>query len=58
MPRLLPHSPISAEPSNRTYVARLAWVDRAKGIAILLVVLHHVIQFSAELQWASDDVPG
>ncbi len=56
MPRPLPHSPISAEPSSRTYVTRLAWVDRAKGIAILLVVLHHVIQFSAELQWASDEV--
>lgn len=37
-------------------MARLEWVDRAKGIAIGLVVLHHVIQFSAELQWASDDV--
>jgi fucose 4-O-acetylase-like acetyltransferase len=56
MPRLLPHSPISADPGNRTYVTRLAWVDRAKGIAIGLVVLHHVIQFSAELQWASETV--
>ena len=41
--------------ANR-HVTRLAWVDRAKGIAILLVVLHHVIQFSADQQWASDDV--
>ena len=37
-------------------MTRLAWVDRAKGIAILLVVLNHVVQFSAELQWASDEV--
>ena len=37
-------------------MTRLAWVDRAKGIAILLVVLHHVIEFSADLRWASDDV--
>jgi uncharacterized membrane protein YcfT len=38
-----------------TQVTRLAWADRAKGIAILLVVLHHVIQFSADQQWASAD---
>ncbi|MCT7661921.1 acyltransferase family protein [Mycobacterium deserti] len=37
-------------------MTRLAWVDRAKGIAILLVVLHHVIQFSADQQWASHQV--
>jgi fucose 4-O-acetylase-like acetyltransferase len=35
-------------------VTRIAWVDRAKGIAILLVVLHHAIQFSAYEQWASE----
>ena len=50
--------PFSSVPTwKRTrHVTRLAWVDRAKGIAILLVVLHHVIQFSADQQWASDDV--
>jgi uncharacterized membrane protein YcfT len=37
-------------------VTRLAWADRAKGIAILLVVLHHVVQFSGDQQWASANV--
>lgn len=33
-------------------------MDRAKGIAILLVVAHHVVQFSAEQRWASEEVAG
>lgn len=37
-------------------MTRIGWVDRAKGIAILLVVLHHAIQFSAHQQWASETV--
>ncbi len=37
-------------------MTRHAWVDRAKGIAILLVVAQHVVQLSAEQQWASDAV--
>lgn len=32
-------------PTRRTTTARLAWVDAAKGLSILLVVAHHVVWY-------------